>query len=185
MKPWNVVKGCLATTLLLFVALIVIVAVVLKSISNDWDKRRKQADIDSIEQSAMCDTISSITESPAIYFCDFELEEINKLTFWILRNGKLIDERKVGNFLLDSKRFKIPYHSFLKTDTILVKTETPLYYYISGYHHYAYLHYGMFGYLGSSHCSLSDDCMVNGEESHGVLCKSNGLEEVPFFKTGK
>lgn len=73
------------------------------------------------------------------------------------------------------KSINIPYKEFLKTDTIVVTTQNKLHYYISGYNHYAYLHYGMNGYLGGHDCRFSDNPTINNEQFlRPVLFREDG-----------
>ncbi|MDR3046941.1 MAG: hypothetical protein LBU51_04910 [Bacteroidales bacterium] len=145
------------------------------------DGKIKKAEKDRVEQSAICDTIPYVTEQPEITLIDFYDEEIDSIRFQILRNGQLINDTLFRTeFTYEDgayKTMKIPYDYFLKTDTIVVITQGGLYYYISDYHHYAYLHYGMFGYLGSSDCRFSEQCVVNGREynNRGTLIKHEGF----------
>lgn len=182
-KKW---KGCLILFLGLFFVMIVIIVIFVISILNTWGERRGQAEKDQVEHSAACDTMRYITEQPELKFSHFEEYEVEELRFRILRNGTLLNDTVVkGRRYFDTDRFyvNIPYDRFLKTDTIVVMTKTPLYFYVSGYHHYAYLEYGMFGYLGSSHCRLLETCTVNGHESYGAIFKCAGWKELP--PTGK
>lgn len=178
--------GCLIS---LGVVLVLVVAFIFY-IFDGWGNKRKQAEIDGVEQSAICDTIPYITEQPELSFIYFQNEEIDTVKFQILRDGKLIrDTVAYTEFYSISgdsyNRVKIPYNCFMKTDTIVLTTKHPLYYKIAGFHHYAYLHYGMYGYLGGHDCRFSDDCIVNGKEyTHGgVMAKYAGwrsLDSIPL-----
>jgi antitoxin component YwqK of YwqJK toxin-antitoxin module len=136
---------------------------------------------------ARCDTVKYVTEQPEITLSGFYDDEIDTLKFQILRNGTLTGDTLVINdftYTADEgfyKTVKIPYTSFLKTDTLVVSTQTPLYYYISGYHHYAYMHYGMFGYAGSYDCRFSEECKVNGHYDTyvGTLSRYLGWTTLP------
>jgi hypothetical protein len=176
----KILKGCLVAFTTIFVIFILIAIALYDSCSGKINQAKK----DGMEQSAICDTIPYITEQPEIaliHFCD---EEIDSIRFQILRDGQLISDTLFRTeFTCENdengtyKTMKIPYDYFLKTDTIVVTTKSGLYYYISGYHHYAYLEYGMFGYLGSSHCRFSEQCNVNGREYdyEGTLIKYEGF----------
>ncbi|TDW52279.1 hypothetical protein EV144_101968 [Flavobacterium sp. 270] len=143
--------------------------------------KRKNAEIDSIKYSKECDSNDSITEQPEISFISFKKTELSPLKFQILRDGKFIQDTVITNDFTkakydpDYKHVVIPYKIFLKTDTIVVTTKNKLIYYISGYHHYAYLHYGMFGYLGSHDCRFSDNPTINNQVfSSAVLIREYG-----------
>jgi hypothetical protein len=167
------IKGCLT-----FIAIIVL----LSALMIGWffwssNSRIKQAEIDGIAFSKECDSVNIITEQPEIQFAKFKKNELSFLKFQILRNGKFIHDTviKNGKFNPDNLRINIPYKTFFKTDTIVVTTKNRLQYYISGYHHYAYLHYGMFGYLGSHDCRFSNQCSINNDEySNNVLTREKG-----------
>jgi len=172
----KILKGCLIIFMTIPVVLLLIVVTLNCKIHN--------AKKDSIEQSAICDTIPYITERPEITLINFDDEEIDSIRFQIIRNGQVINDTlfrteftyEHGSY----KVMKIPFDYFLKTDTIVAITKGGLYYYISGYHHYAYLHYGIFGYLGSSDCRFSESCIVNYVEykynKRGILDKYEGLK---------
>jgi hypothetical protein len=177
-KRKKVLKGCLVAFVTMLVIFILIAVTIFRSCSG----KIEQAEKDGIEQSTICDTIPYITEQPEIALVGFHDEEIDSIHFQILRNGQLMNDTLVRTeFTYESgsgsyNSMKIPYDYFLKTDTIVVTTNGGLYYYISGYRHYAYLHYGMFGYLGSSDCRFSEQCIVNGKEfDRGILIKYEGL----------
>lgn len=169
---------------------VVLVAAFIFSIFDGWGNRRKQAEIDRVEQSVICDTVPYITEQPELSFIYFQDEEIDSIKFQILRDGKLIrDTMARTEFYTISDTYfseiKIPYECFLKTDTIVLTTEHPLYYKIAGFHHYAYLHYGMFGYLGGNDCRFSENCTVNGKNyiHGGIIAKYAGwrsLDSIPL-----
>lgn len=182
----TILKGCLIIIAILVLAIIAIIAFWIISSNN----KIKQSEIDSAEQSIICDTVPYVVEQPEIAFSNFQSYEIDTLKFQILRAGKLIQDTIVCddfNYISDKGNYrtmKIPYNYFLKSDTIVVSTKYPLYYKISDYHHYAYLHYGMFGYLGNSDCRFSNNCVVNNREHtyHGVLSKYEGwksLDSIP------
>lgn len=139
----------------------------------------KRAEVDVVEQSRLCDTIPYITERPEITFAGFGFpgDDVDTLRFRLLRNGRLIQDTVVCSSITytsdnDAHRsVAIPYASFLKTDTVVITTKGGLYFYLWGYHHHAHLHYGMFGYVGSSDCRFSDECMVNNGQYDGVISK--------------
>ncbi|MBE8723967.1 hypothetical protein [Flavobacterium hungaricum] len=159
------VKGCLT-----FIAIVTaLIALAVGWFFWSSNKRIKQAEIDGITFSKECDSVKFITEQPEIQLAKFKKNEISVLKFQILRNGKLIEDTLIKNGNAkkspdtEYKTITIPYKSFLKTDTIVVTTQNKLHYYISGYNHYAYLHYGMAGYLGSHDCRFNDNPTINNE----------------------
>ena len=171
------IKGCLV----IIGVFITLVAIIIGWFFWSSDHRRKQAEIDSIEFSKECDTVKLITEQPEIQFAKFKKNEINILKFQILRQGKFIQDTLIKNGFNkrtsydEYRSITIPYKAFLKTDTIVVTTQNKLHYYISGYHHYAYLHYGMTGYVGSNDCRFSDNPTINNEVFlRPVLFRENG-----------
>lgn len=159
------IKGCLV----LIGIIITVVAIIVGLFFWSSNSRRKQAEIDGIKFSKECDSVKFITEQPEIQFAKFKKNEINILRFQIIREGKFIQDTLIKNGFnkkTSSSEYKfinIPYKTFLKTDTIVVITQNKLHYYISGYHHYAYLHYGMNGYGGGHDCRFSDNPTINNE----------------------
>lgn len=171
------IKGCLV----LIGIIITVVAIVVGLFFWSSNSRRKQAEIDGIEFSKECDSVKFITEQPEIQFAKFKKNEISILKFQILREGKFILDTLIKNEFNkktsadEYKSITIPYKTFLKTDTIVVTTQNKLHYYISGYHHYAYLHYGMTGYVGSHDCRFYDNPSINNEVLlSAVLFRENG-----------
>jgi len=171
------IKGCLV-----LIGIIVTIAAILAGLFF-WssNSRRKQAEIDGIAFCKECDSVKFITEKPEIEFAKFKKNEIDILKFQIIRDGKLIRDTLIKNGFNkknspdEYKSIAIPYKTFLKTDTIVVTTQNKLHYYISGYRHYAYLHYGMTGYLGSHDCRFSDNPTINNEVlAMPVLFRENG-----------
>ncbi|MFB9079912.1 hypothetical protein ACFFLS_08475 [Flavobacterium procerum] len=170
-------KGCLT---------LIAIGVVLSALLIGWffwssSNRRKQAEIDGIAFSKECDSIKSITEQPEIEFVKFKKNEISVIKFQILRDGKFIQDTiikngfKKKNASTEYSTIAIPYKTFLKTDTIVVTTQNKLHYYISGYGHYAYLHYGMTGYLGSHDCRFNDNPTINNDVFYSaVLIRERG-----------
>ncbi len=53
---------------------------------------RKDSEVDSVKFSKECDSVKYITEQPEIKLSGFKENEINILTFQLLRNGKFINE---------------------------------------------------------------------------------------------
>lgn len=141
-------------------------------------KRTEQAKIDYVKFSKICDTISYITENPSISFSKFDRKEINQLKFYMIRNHTIIQDTIVNYEINDDHYLstQIPFKKFKKTDTIVVETKNHKYYQISDFHHYAYLHHAMFGYIGSYECRFDDEnYMINGKSSNGELLQSEGV----------
>ncbi|MCD0469138.1 hypothetical protein [Flavobacterium sp. JAS] len=171
------IKGCLV----LIGIIITVIAIIIGLFFWSSNSRRKQAEIDGVAFSKECDSVKVITEQPEIQFARFKKNEINILKFQILRDGNFIQDTLIKNGFnkeANSSEYKsitIPYKEFLKTDTIVVTTQNKLHYYISGYHHYAYLHYGMAGYVGSHDCRFSENPMINNlVHLRPVLFRENG-----------
>lgn len=169
------IKGCLV----LIGIIITIIAIMIGLFMWSSHARKKQAEIDGIEFSTECDSVKLITEQPEIQFAKFKKNEISILKFQILRNGKFIQDTLIKNGFKKTsadeyKSINLPYKTFLKTDTIVVTTQNKLHYYISGYHHYAYLHYGMTGYLGSHDCRFSEIPTINNRVINSVLFREYG-----------
>lgn len=147
-----------------------------------WSLKRNQgkAEADSVRFSKECDSTIFITEKAGLTFLKFDRPEIGVLRFYIIRSGKVLRDTLVKNEINDDAYWytTIPFDRFMKTDTIVVETKDSLYYSISGFHHYADLHYSMFGYAGSHDCRFADeDYIVNGKESNGRLLKAEGIKE--------
>ena len=169
-----------------FIALIILILLFVGCVYWSMQSSKKQAETDGIKQSELCDTIKVITEQPQIELSAFKGSEVEILRFYLQRGTAIVKDTTIRgkfNYVSDDKTYRtlnIPFNDFLKTDTIIVETNTKLYYKISGYHHYAYLHYGMFGYVGSSDCRLSESCTVNADSlSNGTLLKAEGLKLRP------
>lgn len=185
----NTLKIVFKIILTLLVIGLLLVGGVIAYFAFSMNKMASKAKEDGPRESSLCDTIKVITERPEISFSGFSRDELESLRFSILRDGEFVQDTLVRtqfNYENDDINsgfygtMQMPYTSFLKTDTIVVETEGGLYFYLSGYHHYAYLHYGMFGYLGSSDCRFSESCMVNGEQNNykGTLAKSYGWKRL-------
>lgn len=160
---------------------IIIIGVIGFNISSY--QNRKRADADGIKYSGICDTVKIITEQPEIGFTGFDKKDIAVLKFEISRNGKVQADtiiRDQFSYTSDDgtyKKIKIPFGKFLKSDTIVVTTQNNLKFYISGYHHFAGLHYGMTGYVGGHDCGLSENVNINKSETYGVISKEIAWNE--------
>lgn len=179
MKANKYVKGCLV-----FLGVITLLVVLL--VGWFWwsmENNKKRAREDSGKYSAICDTITVITEKPGLALVHFRNAEIDQLKFYIVRNNKIVKDTIVNYKIAPGENYlhtEIPFVVFLKTDTIIVETKhnSKRFYQVTGFHHYAYLHYGMFGYLGSHECRLADNnYLVNGEQNDGTLLKEEGMKE--------
>jgi len=142
-----------------------------------------RAEEDGIRFSKECDAINIITEKPNIMLGQFRKNEITELKFHLIRNNILIKDSTVQYTITDPDNYlstNIPFDNFKKSDSIIVETKNKIYFTISGFHHYAYLHYGMFGYVGSHDCRFADGSyIVNGKNQNGTLLKKNGKNEKP------
>ncbi|MCO6164065.1 hypothetical protein [Flavobacterium sp. NRK F7] len=157
-------KGCI----IIFMLFVLTVSIFIGVFFLNQSDKTKKAEIDEIKLSKICDTIKAITEQPTITFDEFKTNELERINFYLIRENKIIEEKETfipeysssdGTY----KTFKIPFEYFLKTDTIIVKTST-LYFKIPNFHHYAYLHFGNFGYLGSSDCRIEKNKYIYIED---------------------
>ncbi|SUJ30892.1 Uncharacterised protein [Sphingobacterium spiritivorum] len=176
-------KGCL----IVFAVLLSIGLLIIGWIWWTLENRHKDAERDGIEISLICDTVKMVTEQPTLGFIKFEVSDLETLKFQILRDGKFIEEKIIRTDFTKKNddiiwKVSIPYKQFFKTDTIVLTTANKLIYYISDYHHYAYLQYGMFGYLGSHDCRFSEDCIINGRHSSGIIDRMDGWVNVEKAK---
>ena len=183
MKLNKYLKGCLIFLGIMMLLIALIVGWFWWSMEN----KHKSAEEDFLKYSKICDTTKVITEKPMIMLGKFHKSEIDMLKFYIIRNNKILKDTTVHYTITSVDHYlsaEIPFNEFLKTDTIIVQTKenSKRYYNISGFRHYAYLHYGMFGYLGSYDCRFYENYVVNGEESNGTLLKADGLKENYFLE---
>jgi len=172
-------KGCLV---LLGIGLVLIAGIV------GWyywwkASNQRKADTDRIRFSAVCDNLRIVTDKPTITLTGFDTVEINRLRFYLIRGGSVIQDTIVAQKLsppYDFTNTQIPFEKFLKTDTVIVQTKGKhkLFYRISGFQYYADLHYGMMGYLGSYDCRFDNESLIiNGKQNNSTLLKQNGLKE--------
>lgn len=152
-----------------------------------WSKQRRarQAALDEVRYSALCDTARYITEHPTISFNGFSPAELRALTFYLVRGGRIVQDTTLRNRPaaeeLAGFNIAVPFARFHKTDTIVVATagRARRFYHLAGFHHYAALHYGMLGYLGSHDCRFADgDYLVNGRPHDGFLLPAEGLRTI-------
>lgn len=174
-------KGCLFVVVTILVLFLVLFLFFIYSLNHN----RKDSSGDSIKYSKVCDTIQNINEKPTINFEGFDKTEIDKLKFHLVRHKKIIrdttlifDTANIDKYFF---RLNIPFDNLTKTDTVVLMTKNKKYFSISGFHYYAYLHYGNFGYLGSYECRFANDnYIVNGKKIvNGTLDAKESLAEMP------
>ena len=164
-------KGCLFIVIAILLLFLILFLFFIYSINHN----RKDASADKIKYSKVCDTIQIIKEKPSISFGGFDKNEIAKLKFHLVRQNKIIKDTTLifDTANIDKYFFRshIPFESLLRKDTVIVMTKSKKYFSISGFHYYAYLHYGNFGYLGSYECRFADEkYIVNGKRiENGTL----------------
>ena len=133
------------------------------------NRRERQANRDEVVETARCDRTRYVVEQPKVQLVGFAPADTQELHFY-----RLAGHRVVQDTLLHRPReanddvyclVAIPFVRFAKSDTIVVATRNKRYFKLTGYHHYADLHYGMVGYLGSFDCRLALNCLVNGQLS--------------------
>ena len=144
------------------------------------NRRERQAQRDEVVEAARCDRTRYVVEQPNVQLVGFTPADTQELRFY-----RLAGHRVVQDTLLRRPReanddiyctVAIPFVRFAKSDTIVVVTRNKRYFKLTDYHHYADLHYGMFGYLGSFDCRLATDCLVNGRPNeYAQLRAEEGL----------
>jgi hypothetical protein len=170
-------KGCLITVGLVVLLILGVVA---------WyyyqkGSNQRQAKEDEVRFSELCDRSKVVTEMPSIMLVGFDSTELGQTHFYIVRQGKYVRDTVVSLQPQVPHQFvsvQLPFSEFFKTDTIMVVTggKKKRFYHLSDFHHYAYLHYGMMGYLGSYDCRLDDrNFLINGKRNDGQLEKKLGL----------
>ncbi|MBV7441483.1 hypothetical protein KRX57_08620 [Weeksellaceae bacterium TAE3-ERU29] len=178
MKKNKRLKGCLIIISIIIILIVLFFGWFWWSMKTSHGKAEK----DRVKYSKECDTITFITEKPSITIGKFHKTEIDELKFYIIRNNSIIQDTLIKYKITKTDDYlytNIPFGKFKKSDTIIVETKNKKYFTISNFHHYAYLHYGMFGYLGSHDCRFDDEnYMVNGKSSNGYLLKEDGLDNV-------
>lgn len=170
-------KGCLVA----LSACILVVAITAGWFWWSMETSQKRAEEDGIKYSKECDTITTITEKPSITLGQFRKDEIDQLKFYLIRNNRIIKDALIKYDVSEPDNYlstNIPFKNFEKSDSIIVETKSKIQFTISGFHHYAYLHYGMFGYVGSHDCRFADgNYIVNGKTCNGTLLKKDGMTE--------
>lgn len=148
--------------------------------SNHNQKKQLTRELNS--KTKACDSIYHITEQPEIHLSGFQVNEIDTLKFEILRNNKTIKDTLVYNsftyisddYKSDYRTLKIPYASFLKSDTIIITTKNKLYFYLTGFYHYSRLNHGMFGPVAVSDCKFSEKFTINNTPNQNTIGKHYG-----------
>lgn len=186
----KLLKGCF-----IFIGILVLIFGILIGLFI-WgaNNRRKQAKIDIKEHSVTCNEIQTINATLQISLNQFKIHEIDTLNFKLVRDNTILKDTIITipdfEFITrdgsnSTAYTDIPFKSFLKSDTIILTTKNKLKYYISGFTHYAYLHYGMFGYLGHSDCRISNNFNINHEKHISTINKFagvvNNLSEKEFY----
>lgn len=174
------IKACL----FVLVALVVMVAAFAYYLDWTLDQQRLKAVSDQVIFSKICQNKEVIKEQPRLYLSDFSTKDLSDLEFFLIRNHSVLLKKKVIGSVAavdhDNTSVKIPFVNFKKSDTIILKINATYYFTLTGFSYYAYLHYGMIGYLGSYDCRLSSDFMVNGVQKNGVLDKKAALLRNPL-----
>lgn len=178
-------KGCLIA----LSACILFVAIIAGWFWWSMETSQERAEEDGIKYSKECDTITTISEKPSITLGQFRKNEIDQLKFYLIRNNRLVKDTTVHYTITAPDNYlstNIPFENFKKSDSIILETKSNIYFTISGFHHYAYLHYGMFGYVGSHDCRFDDgNYIVNGKNQNGTLLKKEGKSEKPLSLLNK
>lgn len=178
-------RGCLFA----LAVLILIIGLIVGWFWWSMETSHERAEEDGIKYSKECDSITTITEKPAIILGQFRKNEIDQLKFYLIRNNTIIKDTILKYEVSEPDNYlstNIPFENFKKSDSIIVETKNNIYFTISGFHHYAYLHYGMFGYLGSHDCRFADgNFIVNGKIQTGTLLKKDGINEKPLSLLNK
>lgn len=168
-------KGCLIA----LSACILIVAIIGGWFWWSMETSHERAEEDAVKYSKECDTITTITEKPSITLGQFRKNEIDQLNFYLIRNSNIIKDTILKYGISDSDNYlytNLPFNNFKKLDSVIVETKSKIRFTISGFHHYAYLHYGMFGYVGSHDCRFANEnYIVNGKTNNGTLLKKDGI----------
>lgn len=171
-------KGCL---------IILSIIVLMIALISGWfwwtmKNKHKKAEEDAITYSKECDTITTITEKPSFTLVHFEKDEIENLKFYLIRNHKIYEDTLIISTFpasANTLNINIPFKNFKKSDSIVVETRSKIYFTISGFHHYAYLHYSMFGYTGGHDCRLTEEYTINGKSGVGILRREIGAVKKP------
>lgn len=132
-------------------------------------------------ETARCDRTRYVVEQPKVQLVGFTPADTQVLHFYRLAGHCVVQDtllrrpREANDDIYYT--VAIPFVRFAKSDTIVVATRNKRYFKLTGYHHYADLHYGMFGYLGNSDCRLASNCLVNNHPNeYAQLRAEEGLQ---------
>ena len=116
-------------------------------------------------QKEVCDTTKTVTESFNVVPADFKPGDINRLDFYIIRNGTIIKNKTVKitrNMLASQKPVEVPFISFLTTDTIAIAAGKR-FYLLTGVSYYVRQNWGMFGPVSDCFCESDGFTKINGQ----------------------
>ena len=170
MKKTLIILGKISIGLLIAIGLLIGLFNISRYIS------RKQLDKEMIEKSKECALITNVTAQPELYLLEFNDFDLQKLKFEIIRDNKVVKD----SVILGNKNEKpitsirIPFNTFLKSDTILLTTNTNLQYYISNFRYGVHQNWGMFGPVAISECTLLSVFTINEEPNTKRIIKYFG-----------
>lgn len=126
-----------------------------------------------------CDTLSIVNDRLSFSLTGFAPDEIENITFKILRDQKIINDTVLKIATSKVKKNKpveitIPFKAFLKTDTILFITKNNLQYYISGFNFEPSLEYYGPNKVESHGCNVVNSFKINNRITNGFINKSIG-----------
>ncbi|MDR6514589.1 hypothetical protein [Chryseobacterium camelliae] len=177
-------KGCL---IILGILLLCIISIMIWY-NYTAAQRREQAKIDTVKYSEICERTDFVTEKPYVTLTGFDRLEVKKVRFLLIRQGMAVQDTLTSpqpEAIYEYMSIQIPFAAFKKTDTIIMQISGKHEYFfqLSDFHHYAYLHYGMMGYLGTYDCRFDDQhFLINGKASNGQLHKQDGLATLDWKK---
>ena len=128
-----------------------------------WSMLRssKAAEVDYELQMHICDSLEIIDGVDYISLSDFDQKDIDPVKFMLIRAGDILSDTML--FCHDT-HIALPFHNFLRTDSVLMVTNGGNYYFITGFRYTPYLGYGMFGYVGFRECRLANEFILNGRQ---------------------
>lgn len=171
----KIVKYLVISVGSLLLLVIIIFAIILIGFKySDYQVDRK---VD--EYSKNCDTVSLVHDMPSLALGGFAPNEIESITFKIIRDNKIIEETiiKISKSKVkknESVEINIPFNIFLKTDTILFITKNNLHYYISGFSFEPSLEYHGPNKVRSLGCNVVNSFKINNRISNCYINKSTG-----------
>ena len=171
----KIVKFLVISVGSLLLLVIIIFAIILIGFKySDYQVDRKVE-----EYSKNCDTISLVHDMPSLALGGFAPNEIESITFKIIRDNKIIEDTiiKISNSKVkknESVEINIPFNIFLKTDTILFITKNNLHYYISGFSFEPSLKYYGPHKFESLGCNVVNSFKINNRISNCHINKSTG-----------